>query len=164
MGLTFLAVAAGAFLIGIAAAAFVRDDPPGVVVASQRAGPAGATVRFQGGEVRIPAGALAGSTRIVVRRTVVAERVRVRPPGGVFQVYNPGELVAYVFEPAALDFLRPVTLIFRLDERDGDAAAFARVGGATLLLGGKVDIQRGTLAVEVSNFRFNSGQPIEADR
>lgn len=164
LGLTFLAVAAGAFLIGIAAAALVRDEPAGLVAASQRAGPAGATIRFQGGEVRIPSGALANTTRIVVRRTVVAERVRVRPPGGTFQIYNPGELVAYVFEPAELDFLRPVTLIFRLSERDGDAATFARVGDATLLLGGKVDRARGTVAVEVSDFRFNRGQPIEADR
>jgi hypothetical protein len=38
------------------------------------------------------------------------------------------------------------------------------VGDATLLLGGEVDRERGTVAVEVSNFRFNRGQPIEADR
>ena len=163
LALTFLVVAAGAFLIGIAVASLSRAKPEGAIVASQRVGQAGATVRFQGGELRIPSGALGKPERIVVRRTVVDDRVRVRPPGRAFQVYDPGELVAYVFEPSDLEFIRPVTILFRLGARDGDAATFARVRGTTLLLGGEVDAERGTVAVQVSNFRFDRGLPVEAD-
>lgn len=164
LALTFLVVAAGAFLIGIAAAALSRADPEGAIVASQRVGQAGGTVRFQGGEIRIPSGALSTPQRIVVRRTVVDDRVRVRPPGRAFQVYDPGELVAYVFEPADLEFIRPVTILFRLGARDGDAATFARVRETTLLLGGEVDAARRTVTVQVPNFRFDRGLPVEDNR
>ena len=163
VALAFLAVAAAAFLIGIAIASTIRTTPTGIVVASQRAGPGGATVRFDGGEIRIPPGALGAPTRIVVRRTVVTERVRVRPPNGSVRVYNPRELVAYVFEPRNIEFLRPITLIFRIKDEAGGATSFARVGNATLLLGGEYDPDRRTLAVEASDFRFTRGQPVGAE-
>lgn len=163
VSLTFLAVAAAAFLIGIAIASTVRETPPGAVTASQRAGPSGATIRFDGGEIRIPPGALSTPTRIVVRRTVVSRRVRVRPPNGTVRIYDPGELVAYIFEPRDLTFLRPATLIYRLRTDAGGGVAFARVGSATLLLGGDYDAERGTLSFDVSDFRFTRGQPIGAD-
>lgn len=163
VALTFLAVAAAAFLAGIAAASTVRDAPEGVQLVSQTVGPGGGTIRFEGGEIRVPSGAVSGQTRIVVRRTTVAERVRIRPPGRPVQVYDPGELHAYIFEPAGLEFLRPVTLRFRIGERDGDAAAFARVGEATLQLGGEVDPDGRTLSIEVSDFRFTRGQPASGE-
>ena len=164
LGLTFLAVAAGAFLIGIVLASTIRDAPPGTVLASDSIGPSGGTVRFSGGEIRIPQGAVGSPTRVVVRRTVVAERVQVRPPGRPVQVFDPGELVAYVFEPDDVEFLRPVTLVFRLRDDAGEATAFARVGDATLLLSGGIDTDRGIVAVVVSDFRFNRGQPIGTGR
>jgi hypothetical protein len=163
VALAFLAVAAAAFLIGIAVASTVRTAPTGIVVASQRVGPGGANVRFEGGEIRLPPGALGAPTRIVVRRTVVTDRVRVRPPNGPLRVYNPRELVAYIFEPRDIEFLRPVTVIFRLSGEPGGAASFARVGTATLLLGGTFDAERGTLTVETSDFRFTRGQPVGAE-
>lgn len=163
VALTFLVVAAATFLAGIAVAALSTREPAGTVLASQRVGPAGGTVRFQGGEIRVPAGSLGNAVRIVVRRTVVDDRVRVRPPGRGFRIYDPGELVAYVFEPADLEFLRPVTLMFRLGARDGDAATFARVRGTTLLLGGEVDPERRTVAIQVRDFRFVRGQPVDSD-
>lgn len=164
LALTFLAVAAGAFLIGIAVASTIRDARPGTVIATERIGPSGGTVRFSGGEIRVPAGALGTATEITVRRTVVAERIQVRPPGRPVQVFDPGKLVAYVFEPSDVDFLRPVTLVFRLRDEAGDATAFARVGDSTLLLSGGIDTDRGVVAVEASDFRFNQGQPIGAAR
>lgn len=158
LGLTFLVVAAAAFLVGIALASTIRDAPPGVPLASEEVGPSGGTVRFSGGEIRIPAGALASPTRIEVRRTVVADRVQIRPPERPVQVFDPGELVAYVFEPRDVDFLRPVTLVFRLGEDVRDATAFARVDDATVLLTGGIDSERGVVAVEVSDFRFRRGR------
>ena len=158
MALTFLAVAAAAFLAGIAIATTMGEgDPGGVTLAAQRVGPGGGTVRFDGGELRLPPGALASSVRIVVRRTVVPQRVQVRPPNGPVRIFQPRELAAYVFQPQELEFLRPVTLIFRLRE-EGGATAFARVGEATILLGGEVDPERRTLAVEISDFRFTRGR------
>jgi hypothetical protein len=164
VGLTFLVVAAAAFLLGIAIASTVHETPPGVVVASQNAGPSGATIRFDGGEIRVPAGAVSSPTRIVVRRTVIAERVQVRPPTGPVRTFAPRELVAYVFEPKDVTFLRPVTLIFRLHEAPGGATAFARVGDTTVLLGGTVDADRETLIIEASDFRFTQSRPVGADR
>jgi hypothetical protein len=165
VALTFLVVAAAAFLAGITAASTIKEDPPGAILASQRVGPSGATVRFSGGEIRVPAGAVASSANITVRRTVVGQRVQVRPPGRRVQIFDPGELVAYVFEPEDADFLRPVTLVFRLRDTAGDATAFARVGNATLFLsGGGIDTERGVVAVEVSDFRFDRGRPVEAGR
>lgn len=164
VALTFLVVAAGAFLVGIAIATTVHEAPPGVVIASQNAGPSGATIRFDGGEILIPAGAVSSPARIVVRRTVVPERVQVRPPGGRVKVFAPRELVAYIFEPKEIEFLRPVTLIFRLEESPGGATAFARVGRATLLLSGTVDAERQTMTIETSDFRFTRGRPTGADR
>lgn len=163
VALTFLVVAAAAFLIGITAASAVKEEPPGTVLASQSIGPSGGTVRFSGGEIRFPSGAVASPTEITVRRTLVNQRVQVRPPGRRVQVFDRGELVAYIFEPRDADFLRPVTLVFRLRDTEGDATAFARVGGATLFLsGGGIDTERGVVAVEVSDFRFNRGRPVEA--
>jgi hypothetical protein len=54
--------------------------------------------------------------------------------------------------------------MFRLRDQSGGGTAFARVGEATLLLGGEVDYERRTLSVEISDFRFTRGQPIGADR
>ncbi len=160
LSLTFLAVAAAGFLIGIAVASSITREPAGTPIAAREVGRAGGTIRFDGGEVRIPAGALSKDTRITVRRTTVSERVQVRPPGRPVQVFEPGRLVAYIFEPPDVDFLRPITLIFRLRDTAGEAAAFARVGDTTLLLTGGVDTERGTVAIEVSDFRFNRGQPV----
>ncbi len=165
VALTFLVVAAGAFLAGIAAASTIKEEPPGTVLASQRIGPSGGTVRFSGGEIRLPSGAVTSPTEITVRRTRVNQRVQVRPPGRRVQVFERGELFAYIFEPIDADFLRPVTLVFRLRDTAGDATAFARVGDATLFLsGGGIDTERGVVAVEVSDFRFNRGRPVEAGR
>jgi hypothetical protein len=164
LALTFLAVAAAAFLVGIAIASALPTKPVGALLASERAGPAGATIRFDGGELRIPAGALEAPTRIAVRQTVVPERVQVRPPGGLVQVFDPGELVAFVFEPSDVRFQRPATLILRLRDRSGGAATFVRAGGTTLLLTGAVDADRGTVSVQISDFRFNHGRRIGGSR
>jgi hypothetical protein len=165
VALTFLVVAAAAFLVGIAAASTIKEKPPGMVLASERIGPSGGTVRFSGGEIRFPSGAVASPMDITVRRTRVNQRVQVRPPGRRVLVFERGELFAYVFEPTDADFLRPVTLVFRLRSTAGDATAFARVGNATLFLsGGGIDTERGVVAVEVSDFRFNRGRPVEAGR
>lgn len=157
--LTFLAVAAGAFLLGIGFASIVRDAPTGTVLASEEVGRGGSTLRFDGGEIRVPAGALATPARLVVRRTVVPRRVQVRPPGAPVQIFRPRELSAYIFEPVDIEFLRPVTILFRLREPSGGAATFARVGETTLLLSGKFDADRRAVSLEVSDFRFDTGQP-----
>lgn len=160
MLLTFVAVVAGAFLAGIAVAAALPDQPVGALLAAQQVGPSGGTIRFEGGEIRVPSGALSQTTRIVVRRTRVEDRVRVRPPGARALEFRPGELVAYVFEPSDVEFFRPITLIFRLQGRVGGAAVFARSNGSTVAISGRVDADRGTVSLDVADFKFLHGQTI----
>jgi hypothetical protein len=159
LALGFLALAAGAFLVGIAVASTMQPEPAGSVVAAQQVGPSGGTVRFAGGELRIPSGALASRTKIVVRRTIVGQRVQVRPPRGAIVVFEPGKLVAYGFEPEDVRFRQPAMIIFRLSERASDGAVFARLEDTTLLLGGDFDPDRGTVSIEVRDLRFTKGEP-----
>jgi hypothetical protein len=156
LGLIFLAVAAGAFLIGIAVASSMRTTPArGGVVASRHVGPSGATLRFPGGELRIPRGALASPTDISVRRQVFPNRVGVRlPAGATTGVIDSGRLVAYTFEPRDLGFRKPVSIVFRLSGDARNGTIFAAQGTRTTVLGGDVDPDRGTVTLEVRSFRF----------
>lgn len=159
VALAFLAVAAAFFLIGIAIASAMREGPEGTVVASERVGPAGATIRFEAGELRVPSGAVAAPTQIVIRRSTVAEQIRVRPPGRPVLVFESRELVAYTFEPLDVTFRRPVVIMFRPAKPTSNAAVFARLEDTTLLLSDQVDPDRGTVTIEVRDFRFDRGQP-----
>jgi hypothetical protein len=157
LGLVVLAVAAGGFLLGIATATVVprSDDEPQPLVAEQ-IGPSGGTLRFDGGEVRIPAGALAGQETIEVHRSVVDRRVRVDPGGKSDPiVFEPGRLLAYRFAPDDVTFDEPVQVAFRLPAGAENGTIFARSSrGGIVLLAGKIDADRGTATTIVRDFRF----------
>jgi hypothetical protein len=61
LALTFLAVALATFLVGIALGVGTRQKADEAVLASERIGPRGGTVRFNGGEIRFPRRALSRS-------------------------------------------------------------------------------------------------------
>ncbi|MEX0874949.1 MAG: hypothetical protein WD646_03570 [Actinomycetota bacterium] len=157
IGLVFCAVAAGAFLLGIGVATATRSSTDEVVIASETVGPDGALVRFDGGDVRVPEGAVSVPMRFVVRRSIVRDRVRVRAEGDPI-VVEPGRLVAFSFAPRDVTFKEPVEVTFRLPPGVRNGTVFARTGNEILLLTGTVDQARGTATIEMSDFRFD-GEP-----
>ena len=159
LGLLFIAVAAGGFLIGIALASTLRPaTDEGTVAARGAVGPDGGTLRFDGGHLRIPRGALAEPVTIVVRRGRIDDRVEIRPPGEPI-VFQPGRLAAYTFGPRDVTFRRPVELTFRLPSDARNAAVFARTTEGTEALDGVIDADAGTATVEIRDFRFGMDEP-----
>jgi hypothetical protein len=156
LALIVLAVAAGGFLVGIATGSVVprSDDDPALV--SESVGPSGGVVRFDGGEIRVPSGALAEQHTIAVHRSVVDRRVRIEPGGKAETiVFEPGRLVAYRFEPHDVTFSQPVQIAFRLPSGAENGTVFARGSrGGIVLLEGKIDADRGTATTVVRDFRF----------
>lgn len=157
--LLFVTVAAAGLLAGIVLAAFVRPAPSGSTAARATVGPNGGTLVFDGkGILRIPAGALREAVPIVIRRSVVDERLRVRPPDGPLHVIQPNTLVAYTFEPAEASFTRPVSITLPLQQARRPGAVFSSIEGTVLFLDGTVDPDAGTITVEVTDFRFRAGR------
>jgi hypothetical protein len=156
LALIFCVVAAAGFLIGIAVAAASRPTPPkiGDVAAEQTIGPSGGTLRFEDGQLEIPPDALAQPVHIVIRRSSFADRVRVLPPAGSPEVFEPGGLAAYTFGPANVSFLTPVHIVFRLPVGSRNGTAFARSGNDIVILGGVIDADRQTVTVSVRDFLF----------
>ena len=156
LALVFCAVAAAGFLIGIGVAAASRPKPatPGDVNVQQVIGPSGGTIRFDDGQLQIPQDALAQPTRIVIRRSSFTDRIRVLPPAGSPEVFDPGGLAAYAFEPTNVVFHRRVQIVFRLPAGDRNGTAFARSGSDIVILGGTVDPDRETVTISVDDFRF----------
>ncbi len=157
LALVFCAVAAAGFLVGIGVAAGFRPTPrtPGDINAQQIVGPSGGTIRFDDGQLEIPQDALAQPTHIVIRRSSFTDRVRVLPPAGSPEVFDPGGLAAYTFGPTSVDFHRPVQIVFRLPAGDRNGTAFARNGSDIVILGGSVDADRETVTIAVNDFRFD---------
>jgi hypothetical protein len=157
--LVFLLVAAAGLLLGIGIAAATRPGSPGAVVSEATVGPDGGSVSFGGrGVVRIPDGALDRPERIRVRRSVVAEQLRVAPPSGPLYVFQAHQLVAYSFEPSTLTFASPVTIVLPLDRKAMQGNAFVVSGRTVLFLQGTVDPVAGTVTIKVNDFRFAGGQ------
>jgi hypothetical protein len=158
LAMLFVAVAAGSFLVGIAAATATREPVDEArTVASRNIGPSGGTLRFEGGELRFPDGAVSEPVRVVVRRATVDDRVRVEVAADDPLVFEPGALDSYSFEPAGTTFLKPVELTFRLPPGARNGTIFARRGGAIVLLAGTVDGDRGTATARVRDFGFEGG-------
>lgn len=161
VGLIVLAVAAAGFLVGIGVASAVPRSDPDPALVAQTVGPSGGIVRFDGGEIRVPTGALAQERTISVHRTVVDRRVRVDPGGKAEPiVFEPGRLVAYRFEPAELTFAEPVEIVFRLPVGADNGTVFARGSqGGIVLLEGSIDADRGTATTIVGDFSFGGRAP-----
>ncbi len=159
IALAAIAVAAAGFLVGIAVASIgsiARDQPEGTVLADADIGPDGGTIRFDGGQLRIPEGALAESVKIVVRASSYDDRVTVDAAADAPLVFEPGTLRAYLFEPADATFRQPAELTFRLPADARNGTVFAMIGSRIVLLEGTIDIDRETANISVRNFRFDA--------
>jgi len=157
----FCVMAAAGFLLGIAAAAATRPQPKtvGTINAQDTVGPTGGTIRFDDGQLEIPPGALAQPTVIVIRRSAFADRVRVMPPAGSPEVFDPGGLDAYTFMPRNIRFKRSVRIVFRLPVGAHNGTAFERNGNDIVILGGSVDPDRETVTITARDFRFGGRSP-----
>ena len=151
--LLFVAVAAAAFLLGIAIATASRPASSDEMLAEADIGPAGGTVRFDGGHVVFPTDAVGRQVHIVIRGSRVDDRLQVKIPGEPL-VVEPGELMAYAFEPSNLTFQRPVEITLRLPEGTRNGSVFARRGDEIVVLAGTIDPARATATTRVSDFRF----------
>jgi hypothetical protein len=145
-------VAAAAFLLGIAFATATTRQLHETTIAHDSIGPSGGTLRFEGGEVVVPPGAVTQQVEFVVRRSTYDDEVTVRGDKPV--VFGPGKLFAYRFEPTDIDFIQPVAITFRLPEGARNGTAFYRRGTQITLLSGTIDPNRGTTTTRVRNFRF----------
>ena len=155
--LVFLLVAAAGLLVGIAVAAASRSGPRGAVVAEATIGSDGGTLSFgHHGLLRVPDGAVAHPTRVWVRQSVVPERLRIAPPTGPLYVFEPHRLVAYTFGPTDLTFQTPVSIVLPLDRTGMDGTAFVVSHNTAVFLGGNADAKAGTIALKVTDFRFQS--------
>jgi hypothetical protein len=156
--LVFLLIAAAGLLVGIAVAAATRPGPPGTVIASATIGPDGGAVSFGAhGLIRVPDGTVTQPVRIVVRRVVVKDRLRVAPPDGPLYSFEPNQLVAYTFGPATVTFAQPVTIVLPLNATGRSGTAFVAADNRILFLPGKVDAKTGTVTITVNDFRFGAG-------
>ncbi len=154
--LVFVAVAAASFLLGIVAATVTSPAPgEGAVVAEGDIDASGGTIRFPGGQLVFPTGAVDRGVHVVVRRSTIDERVRVADPRQPV-VIDPGELFAYTFEPADVGFAGSVDITFRLPERARNATVFVQRDGAVDHLAGRVDPVRATATIRVRDFRFGA--------
>lgn len=158
LGLLFVAVAAGSFLMGIGISSLTKPSTSDRIVGSRDVGPSGGVIRFDGGELRVPEGALSQIVSIVIRRSTVDDRVRVDAADAPI-VFEPGKLSAYTFAPADLTFAKPVELTFRLPRGARNGTVFARRGTGIVLLSGVVDADRGVATTTVSDFRFDGNAP-----
>jgi hypothetical protein len=144
--LAFVAVAAASFLLGVGLATATHPAEEDVEIAHQRVGPSGGTVRFAGGEIHIPDGALSEELTIVVSRTRAA---------------GPTDTSSYTyrFGPADVTFLEPVELTFSLPHRALNAVVFVLEDGSVEPLPARLDADRGTATTAVRDFRFEAGGP-----
>jgi hypothetical protein len=155
LALIVIAVAAASFLLGIGVAALTHPaKSDGELLASREVGPSGGTIRFDGGQVRVPEGAVSQPVTIAVRRSTVDERVRVGIDDRDSKAFSPGTLVEYAFEPSDVSFGEPVELTFRLPAGARNGTVFARRGASVVLLTGTVDVDRATANIRVRDFRF----------
>lgn len=136
-----------ALIVGIVAA-LMWPANAGELVADAPIGPSGGTIPFDdGGELRVPRGAVDSTQRITVRKTTTREPARVGTT-----TYPPGALTIYLFGPLTIDFDRPVVLLFPIPpDADGARIYVIRDGRLTLIAVVRNDDGRARLVV--SGFR-----------
>ena len=136
VALAFIAVAAGAFLLGIAISTSDGRRSDGEVLAETDVGTAGRTITFDRGQIVFPRGAVARPIHVVV--SLLSEEGH----------------RGFRFEPSDVAFARPVEIILRLPDGARNGVVVRRHGGGTTLLGGNVDPDREIVSVEVDDFGF----------
>lgn len=151
--LVVVAIAAAAFLVGLVVGAATPRGDRGTVLAAANVGPDGRTVRFEGGRITFPRGAVDRTVGLVVRSVPIRERLRVSAGSGAV-VVDPGDLQAFRFEPTDLTFRRPVEISFDLPRGTRRATVFVRHDEGTVLLRGTVDPIRDVATIRVLDLRF----------
>ncbi len=115
----------------------------------------GGVLTFDGtGKLTVPANALSTATSIKIRRENVNRRVRLGQVGDPRSVlYEPGELVVYVFEPPNLRFQQPVTIELPRDG-NGTAVFIDDADSSPRIISGRAG--NSTVTIETTSFSFDS--------
>lgn len=151
--LTFVALAS--LLIGVVAGFVLPARDAGEIVADVPVGPGGASVTFDGqGKLEIPKGAIAKPERIIIRKTVIRERVSANSPAGIPLVFPPGTLAVYIFQPANLTFTVPVTIILPLPAGAPAGIIFVFANGQLRFFGGRINLANRTIRAQAMSFGF----------
>jgi hypothetical protein len=167
-------------LLGIGGAFLMthRADASSELVADAPIGPQGGTIPFNdGGQLQVPQGAVKQPQRVIVRKTIIRERVRVvnnntttgsNVSTGNSRVVNvpavvqqplPVLIPIYTFFPGNITFLTPAVLTFPLPPGAIAARIFAYVRGRLQLIT-VLPNQGGFVQLRVLGFR--NGIPIVA--
>jgi hypothetical protein len=128
------------------------------VVARGLVGPDGATLTFPGGgQLVIPRNALPTATVVKIRKETVDRSIRLGVEGDPrVTVYDPGELVVYVFEPPDLNFQAPVTIV--LPRHGSGSAVLVDDRGEPRVVAGEV--KGDTVTIETTSFAFDTGSAV----
>lgn len=135
-----------AIIVG-AVAAFMWPASAGEVVADATVGPAGGTIPFSdGGEMRIPEGAVKTPQKFTVRKTTTREPARI---GGM--TYPAGSLPLYLFSPATISFGDAVVVILPLPPGAVAGRIYVISGGRLTLIAVR-PAEDGTVRISVIGF------------
>lgn len=148
-----MAIAAASFLLGLGVGVALPVSPPGDVMARAEIGPRGGTLDFDGGELRIPTGAVERPVTIEVRAAAVEGRLRVRS-GGAEVLVSASDVRAYRFTPATLTFESPATLILDVPDEAANATVFVRSDDGIESLPSDFDPAAGTASVRIGDLGF----------
>jgi hypothetical protein len=143
-------------LVGAVAGFALPQGEVGEIVADLPVGPEGASVKFDEGKgtLKVPKGAVDEPERIIIRRTIIRERVRANVPGGIPIILPPGTVAVYIFGPATLVFNRPVTIVLPLPNPGVPGIIFVFQNGQIRFLGGTINAAGTTIRITTTNFAF----------
>jgi hypothetical protein len=139
----------------IAVSALTADAvPDGEILARLPVGPDGGKATFDdGGKIKVPEGALKDEQTITVRRTVLRDRVRAVSPFGGSIVIPAGAQTIYIFSPANITFLKPVTIVLPLPPPPDQGLVFITANGQISFIQGNAGDR--TITVRVTSFSFD---------
>lgn len=152
-----LSIAAALILVGaIASGAMTAPEPKaaGELVGQLPFDEDGGKQSFDDGRgtMKVPKGALDEPQTIIVRRTVVKQRVSAAAPTGAQLSFPPGALISYTFGPTTLVFNRPVTITLRLPVTDQSGVIFVTANNEIRFFSGSVSGR--TVSIRLNSLDF----------
>jgi hypothetical protein len=141
------------------AAATHEPKPEGELIAQLPVGADGGSAKFDGGgKIKVPKGAVSQTETLEVRRTVVRDRIRAVTPTGSSIVIPAGAQTVYIFGPADIVFLRPVTIVLPAPPPPAQGLVFVSANGQITFI--PVTANDGLMVLRVNSFDFSRGPAV----